>query len=78
MLTRKHCKQMKSITIATRILPDWHQELNQIMIATGQTQSEVVQEAIGQYLGKTRRAKVITRLDALEKRVGTIAALIAQ
>jgi hypothetical protein len=69
---------MKSITIATRILPDWHQELNQIMIATGQTQSEVVQEAIGQYLGKTRRAKVITRLDALEKRVGTIAALIAQ
>jgi predicted DNA-binding protein len=68
---------MKKTTIATRILPDWQRELNQIMIATGQTQSEVLQEAIGLYLKKSRRIQVASRLDALEKRVGTIAALVA-
>jgi predicted DNA-binding protein len=68
---------MKRITIATRILPDWHQELNQIMNATGQTQSQVMEEAIGLYLKKSRRIQVASRLDALEKRVGTIAALVA-
>jgi predicted DNA-binding protein len=68
---------MKRITIATRILPDWHQELNQIMNATGQTQSQVIEEAIGLYLKKSRRIQVASRLDALEKRVGTIAALVA-
>jgi predicted DNA-binding protein len=68
---------MKRITIATRILPDWHQELNQIMNATGQTQSQVIEEAIGLYLKKSRRIQVASRLDALEKRVGKIAALVA-
>jgi predicted DNA-binding protein len=68
---------MKRITIATRILPDWHQELNQIMVDTGQTQSQVIEEAIGLYLKKARRLKVTSRLDAVEKRLNTIAALVA-
>ncbi len=66
------------ISVSTRILPDWHSELQEIIIATGQTQSEVMEEAIGLYLKKARRLKVASRLDALEKRVGTISALIAQ
>jgi predicted DNA-binding protein len=66
---------MSKITIATRILPDWHRELNQISIATGQTQSEVLQEAIGLYLKKSRRLKITSRLDALEQRVDRIAAI---
>jgi predicted transcriptional regulator len=66
------------ISVSTRILPDWHSELQEIIIATGQTQSEVMEEAIGLYLKKTNRLKVISRLDALEKRVGTIAALVTQ
>jgi predicted DNA-binding protein len=66
------------IPVSTRILPEWHRELHQIIAATGQTQSEVMEEAIGLYLKKTNRLKVASRLDALEKRVGTIATLIAQ
>jgi predicted transcriptional regulator len=66
---------MSKITIATRIVPDWHQELNQIMIATGQSQSQVVEEAIGLYLKKSRRLKITSRLDALEQRVDKIAAI---
>jgi hypothetical protein len=44
---------MKKITVATRILPSWHNELNTIMQATGQTQSQVLEDAIGLYLKKT-------------------------
>jgi predicted transcriptional regulator len=66
------------ISVSTRILPDWHSELQSIIIATGQTQSELMEEAIGLYLKKTRRLKVASRLDAVEKRLNTIAALVTQ
>jgi predicted DNA-binding protein len=66
------------ISVSTRILPDWHSELQEIITTTGQTQSEVMEEAIGLYLKKANRLKLASRLDALEKRVRTIAALIAQ
>jgi predicted transcriptional regulator len=66
------------ISVSTRILPDWHSELQKIKTVTGQTQSEVMEEAIGLYLKKTRRLKIVSRLDAVEKRLNTIAALVAQ
>jgi predicted transcriptional regulator len=66
------------ISVSTRILPDWHSELQKIKTVTGQTQSEVMEEAIGLYLKKTRRLKVVSRLDAVEKRLNTIAALVTQ
>jgi predicted transcriptional regulator len=66
------------ISVSTRILPDWHSELQEIITATGQTQSEVMEEAIGLYLKKARRLKVASRLDAVEKRLNTIAALVTQ
>jgi predicted transcriptional regulator len=66
------------ISVSTRILPDWYSELQEIIIATGQTQSEVMEEAIGLYLKKARRLKVASRLDVVEKRLNTIAALVTQ
>jgi metal-responsive CopG/Arc/MetJ family transcriptional regulator len=68
---------MNKIVVSTRILPEWYSELNQIMIASGQSRSEVMEEAIGAYLGKAPAAKVTNRLDALERRVGNIAAIVA-
>lgn len=69
---------MKKISISARILPQWDHELTRLMETTGQTRSQVLEDAIGQYLKKTRRLKITSRLDALEKRVGAIAALLAQ
>jgi predicted transcriptional regulator len=69
---------MKKISISARILPQWDQELTQVMEATGQTRSQVLEDAISQYLKKTRRTKPITRIEALERRVAAIAALLAQ
>ena len=66
------------ILVSTRILADWHSELQKIKTVTGQTQSEVLEEAIGLYLKKARRLKVASRLDAVEKRLNTIAALVTQ
>jgi predicted transcriptional regulator len=64
------------ITIATRILPDWHYELQKIMDATGQTQSELMEEAIGLYLKKSKRLKVVSRIEQVEQRLDRIAAMV--
>jgi predicted transcriptional regulator len=69
---------MKKISISARILPQWDHELTQIIEATGQTRSQVLEDAIAQYLKKTRRSKPITRIEALERRVSAIASLLAQ
>jgi predicted transcriptional regulator len=69
---------MKKISISTRILPQWDHELTQVMEATGQTRSQVMEDAIAQYLKKTRRTKSITRIEALERRVEAIAALVVK
>jgi predicted transcriptional regulator len=69
---------MKKISISARILPQWDQELTQVMETTGQTRSQVLEDAIAQYLKKTRRAKHITRIEALERRVEAIAALVVK
>jgi predicted transcriptional regulator len=56
----------------------YHQELTQVMESTEQTRSQVLEDAIAQYLKKTRRAKPITRIEALERRVEAIAALVVK
>jgi hypothetical protein len=67
---------MKKIPIAARILPSWQNELTQIMQATGQTQSQVLEEAIGMYLKKATRLKVLSRLDAVEESLGNLRAIV--
>ncbi len=69
---------MKKVSISTQILPQWDHELTQVMETTGQTRSQVLEDAIAQYLKKTRRAKPITRIEALERRVEAIAALVVK
>jgi predicted transcriptional regulator len=55
-----------------------HPELTQVMESTEQSRSQVLEDAIAQYLKKTRRAKSITRIEALERRVDAIAALVVK
>jgi hypothetical protein len=67
---------MKKITVATRILPSWHNELSQIMQVTGQTQSQVLEESIGLYLKKATRLRVISRLDEIEESLGNVRKIV--
>lgn len=64
---------MRKITIAARILPEWASEIKLIMAETGSTQTEVLEEAIGLYLKKSRRLRVAARLEAIERRLDKIA-----
>jgi hypothetical protein len=67
---------MKKIPIAARILPSWQSELTQIMQATGQTQSQVLEEAIGMYLKKASRLRVVSRLEAVEESLNNVRAIV--
>jgi hypothetical protein len=67
---------MKKITVATRILPSWHNELNTIMQATGQTQSQVLEESIGLYLKKATRLRVVSRLESVEESLDNVRAIV--
>jgi predicted transcriptional regulator len=73
-----HTIGFSAIAISARILPQWDHELTQVMEATGQTRSQVMEDAIAQHLKKTRRAKHITRIEALERRVEAMAALVVK
>ena len=56
--------------IAGRILPAWMTQIEAIQAETGQNQSEIVNEAIPRYLGKTDSSSVQSmtrRLSKLEK-----------
>ena len=69
---------MKNFHIAGKIPPNHYTALQLIQDATGQTQSEVLREAISLYLKKAKAVTVRSRLDALEKKEGKLAAMIIQ
>ena len=69
---------MKNFHIASKIPLDHYTALQLIQDATGQTQSEVLREAISLYLKKAKAVTVRSRLDALEKKEGKLAAMIIQ
>ena len=69
---------MKNFHITGKILPDHYSALRDIQNATGQTQSEVLREAISLYLKKAKAVTVRSRLELLEERVKKLAALITQ
>ena len=69
---------MKNFHIAGKIPPDHYTALQLIQDATGQTQSEVLREAISLYLKKAKAVTVRSRLDALEEKVNKLAAMIIQ
>ena len=62
--------KLKKPLIAGRIPAAWMAQIEAIQVETGQNQSEIVQEAIAQYLGKTNLDSVKSmsrRLSKLEK-----------
>ena len=69
---------MKNFHIAGKISPDHYTALQLIQDATGQTQSEVLREAIALYLKKSKAVTVRSRLELLEEKVSKLAALIIQ
>ena len=69
---------MKNFHIAGKISPDHYSALRDIQNATGQTQSEVLREAIALYLKKSKAVTVRSRLELLEERANKLAALIIQ
>ena len=69
---------MKNFHIAGKIPPDHYTALQLIQDATGQTQSEVLREAIALYLKKFKAVTVRSRLELLEEKVSKLAALIIQ
>ena len=70
--------RMRNFHIAGKIPPDHYTALRDIQNATGQTQSEVLREAIALYLKKSKAVTVRSRLELLEERVNKLAALITQ
>ncbi|NJM47938.1 MAG: ribbon-helix-helix protein, CopG family [Alkalinema sp. RU_4_3] len=69
---------MKKVPICTRILPEWEREISRLIESTGLNRSEILEDAIALYLKKTRRTKSLSRIEALERRVDAIAALVVK
>lgn len=70
---------MKQPIVAGRIPHNWLTQLKQLEAETGKCQSELVREAVGQYLEKTDPESVAAmarRLAALEKQVKKLVQLI--
>ena len=68
--------RMKNFHIAGKIPPGNYTGLQDIQNATGQTQSEVLREAIALYLKKAKAVTVRSRLDALEEKLNRLSALV--
>lgn len=69
---------MRMRHVATKILPDWYSQLQDIKQATGLSESEVLREAIALYLKKAKAPTVRSRLDALETKIEKLTAIILQ
>ena len=66
-------------SVAARILPEWKAQIDRICQETGQSQSEIVQEAIGQYLKRTDMDAVQSltqRVEVLEKQYKKLVKLL--
>ena len=69
---------MKNFHIAAKIPPGHYTALQLIQDATGQTQSEVLREAIALYLKKAKAVTMRPRLDDLAEKMSKLAAMIIQ
>jgi predicted DNA-binding protein len=67
---------MKNFHIAGKIPQPHYIALMDIQNATGQTQSEILREAIAVYLKKSKAPILKSRLDAIEEKISKLAALI--
>lgn len=62
----------ESPMVGARISLDWHKQIQQIAQAAGRKESEVVREAITQYLGITDRDNVKGAIADLQDRVSRL------
>ena len=62
--------------VGCRIPPEWHQQILTVCETTGQTPSQVLQEAIALYLKRSKISTIRSRLESLEEKVRKLAALL--
>jgi len=55
--------------VGTRVPREWQQQIQEIALAAGRKEAEVVREALAQYLGKTDPSSVKGALADLQERV---------
>ncbi|NEQ29605.1 MAG: CopG family transcriptional regulator [Leptolyngbya sp. SIO4C5] len=70
---------MEKPLVATRVPHSWVAQIEELSQETGKSQSEIVREALSQYLGKTDPDAVATmarRLSKLEQQYKKLAQLI--
>ena len=70
---------MRKPIASARVPHEWHQQISEIAAETGRTSSDVVKEALGQYLGKTDPEAVAAmsrRLTKLERQYTKLAKLV--
>ncbi len=59
----------ESPMVGARVPQDWQQQIQEIASAAGRKESEVVREALAQYLGRTDPSNVKGAIASLEDRV---------
>lgn len=64
--------------LAARCPVEWQQQIQEIASAAGRKESEVVREAIAQYLGKTDPNSVKSALQDLQERVANVERKLAR
>lgn len=62
----------ESPMVGARVPLSWQQQIQEIASAAGRKESEVVREAIGQYLGKTDPSNVKGAISDLQDRVNSL------
>lgn len=71
MINRSEPKRQKP-AVSARIPPELHDELVKLKEATGKTESEVINEALGSYLGVATQLTVPDRVSQTEGRLAEL------
>lgn len=58
--------------LSSRVPQEWRDEVEAIATKTGRKPSQVVYEALGQYLGRGSAESLSSRVERLEERVGRL------
>ncbi|HEY9635257.1 MAG TPA: hypothetical protein V6D14_17780 [Coleofasciculaceae cyanobacterium] len=67
----------ESPMVGCRVPTSWHEQIKQIAAASGRKESDVVREAVAQYLGEVSPGAVSGALASLESRVAVLESKLA-
>lgn len=62
----------ESLMVGARVCQDWQQQIQAIAVDFDHKETEVVREALAQYLGQTDPGSVKGAITSLEDRVGNL------